>query len=58
MDPKTLRARADRCRELLRGAVRDDICEQLRQWAEDFDDEADALGSVEIYRELMTAEAR
>jgi hypothetical protein len=43
MDPKTLRARADRCRELLRGAVRDDICEQLRQWAEDFDDEADAL---------------
>ena len=43
MDPKTLRARADRCRELLRGAVRDDICEQLRQWADDFDNEADAL---------------
>ena len=43
MDPKTLRARADRCRELLRVAVRDDIREQLRQWADEFDDEADAL---------------
>ena len=43
MDPKTLRARADRCRELLRVAVRDDIREQLRQWADDFDDEAHAL---------------
>jgi hypothetical protein len=43
MTAKTLRARADRCRELLRVAVRDDIREQLRQWADDFDDEADAL---------------
>ena len=58
MDAKTLRARADRCRELLRVAVRDDVREQLREWANDFDNEADALGSVEIYRELMTAAAR
>ena len=43
MDARTLRARADRCRELLRVASRDDIREQLRQWADDFDDEADAL---------------
>ena len=43
MNAKTLRARADRCRELLRVAVRDDIREQLRQWADEFDDEAGAL---------------
>ena len=30
MNAKTLRARADRCRELHRVAVRDDIREQLR----------------------------
>ncbi len=33
---------ADRCRELLRVASRDDV-NQLREWAEDFDAEADAL---------------
>ena len=43
MNAKTLRARADRCRELLRVAVRDDVREQLREWANEFDDEADAL---------------
>lgn len=43
MDARTLRARADRCRELLCGTARDDIREQLRQWVDEFDDEADAL---------------
>ena len=43
MNAKTLRARADRRRELLRVAVRDDVREQLREWANEFDDEADAL---------------
>lgn len=43
MHIKEFRAMADRCRELHRAAVRDDIREQLRQWAEDFDAEADAL---------------
>jgi len=52
------RAMADRCRELLRVATRDDIRQQLRQWTEDFDAEADTLeneadyssGSREGYR--------
>jgi hypothetical protein len=43
MDAKTSRDRAHRCRELLRGNLRDDVREQLRQWANEFDDEADAL---------------
>jgi hypothetical protein len=42
MDPGNMRAIAARCRELLRVAVRDDIREQLRQWAEEFDEQADA----------------
>jgi len=32
-----------RCRELQRVAVRDDIRKQLRQWADEFDAEAEAL---------------
>ena len=43
MDAETIRARAYRCRELLRGNLRDDVREQLRQWAVEFDDEADEL---------------
>jgi ATP phosphoribosyltransferase regulatory subunit HisZ len=43
MNARTLHARAERCRELLRVAGRDEVCEQLRQWADEFDDEADAL---------------
>ncbi len=43
MDARTFRARAERCRELARVAVRDDIREQLRQWADEFDQEAGAL---------------
>ena len=46
MDEQEFRAMADRCRELLRIAVRDEVREQLRQWAEDFDAEADALEQV------------
>jgi hypothetical protein len=51
MDPRTLRARADRCRELLRVAVRDDVREQLRQWANEFDEEADELERGRLPRE-------
>jgi len=43
MDVDDFRRLADRCRELRRLAVRDDVREQLRQWADDFDVEADAL---------------
>jgi hypothetical protein len=45
-DPMTVddyRAMADRCRELLRVTVPDDVRNQLRQWAEDLDAEADAI---------------
>ncbi len=43
MDAQGFRALAQRCRDLLRVAARDDLREQLRQWAEDFDAEADAI---------------
>ena len=43
MNAREYRAMADRCRELLRIAVRDEIREQLRQWADDFDAEADQI---------------
>jgi hypothetical protein len=40
---------ADRCRELQRVAVRDEIREQLRQWASDFDAEAEAVEKLRDY---------
>ena len=36
-----LRAKAQRCRDLLRTAVRPDVRDQLREWAKDFDAEAE-----------------
>jgi hypothetical protein len=42
MDSAGFRALADRCRELARIAVRDDTRRQLRQWADDFEVEAEA----------------
>jgi hypothetical protein len=43
LGPDDMRARAQRCRELLRIAVRPEVKEQLREWAEDFEEEAAAL---------------
>lgn len=42
MDARNLRARAQRCWELLRFAVKPEVKEQLREWAEDFEAEAAA----------------
>jgi hypothetical protein len=42
MNARQFRAMADRCRELQRVAARDDIREQLRDWALDFEAEAEA----------------
>jgi hypothetical protein len=50
MDAAGFRALADRCRELTRVAVRDDIRRQLRQWSEDFDAEADAAEKTQRFR--------
>ena len=47
MDAQGFRALADRCRELARVAVRDDIREQLRQWMYDFEAEAEAAEKAE-----------
>ena len=41
-DPGELREKAQRCRDLLRSAVREDVKEQLLRWAADFDAEAEA----------------
>jgi hypothetical protein len=43
MNARQFRAMADRCHELRRVATRDDVREQLRQWAMDFEAEAEAL---------------
>ena len=43
VNAREFRAMADRCRELHRIAIRDEVREQLRQWAIDLDAEADAL---------------
>jgi hypothetical protein len=43
LNAREFRALAQRCRELQRVAVRDDIREQLRQWAIDFDAEAETV---------------
>src|SRR5437762_5995076 len=39
--PQDLRAKAQRCRDLLQTAVRQDVRDQLREWAKDFDAEAE-----------------
>ena len=49
MNAREFRAMAERCRELQRVAARDDIREQLRQWADDFDDEAEAIEKARDY---------
>ena len=43
VNARDFRAMADRCRELERVAVRDDVRQQLRHWAADFDAEAEAV---------------
>ncbi len=45
-----LRAMADRCRELQRIAVRDEVRDQLLQWAADFDAEADEFEKTADHR--------
>ena len=47
MDAQGFRALADRCRELARVAVRDDIRRQLCQWIDDFEAEAVAAETAE-----------
>ena len=49
MDAAKMRAIANRCRELSRVAVRDEIREQLRQWAEEFDAQAEAMEKTAYY---------
>jgi hypothetical protein len=39
--PQDLRAKAQRCRDLLQTAVRPDVRDQLREWAKDFDADAE-----------------
>ena len=60
MDEHDFRAMAERCRELQRIALRDDVRQQLRQWAEDFDAEADALEQVGsgVFRIKLNTPAR
>jgi len=49
MNAREFRAMADRCHELHRIAVRDEMREQLRQWAEDFEAEAREIENAKDY---------
>ena len=49
MNAREFRAMADRCRELHRIAVRDEVREQLRRWTEDFEAEAEAVEKAADY---------
>jgi hypothetical protein len=49
MNAREFRSMAERCRELQRVAVRDDVREQLRQWAEDFEAEAETVDKARDY---------
>ena len=42
------RALANRCGELLRVALRDDIRQQLRQWIDDFEAKAEAAEKADL----------
>jgi hypothetical protein len=50
------RALAQRCRDLLRIAVRSEVKEQLRQWVDDFEDEAAAMGRLNAPKRAADAE--
>ena len=56
MNAREFRAMADRCRELQRVAVRDDIREQLRQWAIDLEDEAERVEKARDYSAARRSE--
>ena len=43
VDVEDFWALAQRCRDLLRVATRSEVKEQLRQWIDDFEDEAEAM---------------
>ena len=43
MDAEDFRAKAQRCRDLMRIAVRQEVRDQLREWADDFEAEAEAV---------------
>jgi hypothetical protein len=42
-DAEYFREKAQRCRVLLRTAVRPEVVEQLRRWVDDFEEEAEAV---------------
>ena len=58
MDAQYFRGLADRCRELSRVAVRDDIRQQLRQWVDDFEAEAEAIETAQQSRHTLEVRER
>jgi hypothetical protein len=51
MDEQRLHALADRCRELARAAARDDTRQQLREWAHEFESDADTAAEARSRQE-------
>lgn len=56
VDAQDFRTLAQRCRDLLGVAVRSEVKEQLRQWVDDFEDEAEALEGRRSRRASLAAE--
>ena len=57
MNTRQFQAMAQRCRDLERIAVRDEIREQLRQWAVDFEAEADAVAKAVDYSSVSRGQS-
>jgi HPt (histidine-containing phosphotransfer) domain-containing protein len=49
MNAREFRALADRCRDLERTAVRDEVRQQFHQWVEDLEAEAKAVENARDY---------
>ena len=56
MNAEDFRAKAQRCRELMRIAVRQEVRDQLREWADDFEDEAEAVEKMADHSRLERAD--
>ena len=56
MNAEDFRAKAQRCRDLMRIAVRQEVRDQLREWADDFEDEAEAVEKTADHSRLARSD--
>jgi hypothetical protein len=56
MNAEDFRAKAQRCRDLLEIAVKQEVKDQLREWADDFEAEAEAIEKTADHSRLARAD--